>query len=69
MSLRMASGCWPMIRSSLWHTRLSFFKTQSIGAILNVEEVCPGHFYWPDLDIDLTKEIIENPERFPLLAR
>ena len=32
-------------------------------------EVSPGHFYWPDLDIDLTEEIIEHPERFPLVAK
>lgn len=24
------------------------------------------HFYWPDIDVDLTQEIIENPEIFPL---
>ncbi len=26
-------------------------------------------FYWPDLDVDLTEEIIENPDRFPLKAK
>jgi hypothetical protein len=31
-----------------------------------VEEPSVGHFYWPDLDVDLTAEIIEDPERFPL---
>jgi len=31
-----------------------------------VKEVSPGHFHWPELDIDLTQEIIEHPERFPL---
>lgn len=24
--------------------------------------------YWPDLDIDLTVESIEHPEKFPLIA-
>lgn len=38
-------------------------------AILNVEEPRRGHYYWPDLDVDLTEEIIEHPERFPLVAR
>jgi hypothetical protein len=42
-----------------------WFKDQTIGAILNVEEQSPGHFYWPDIDVDLTEEIIEHPERFP----
>lgn len=43
-----------------------WFKDAPIGKILNVEEPRPGHFYWPDLDVDLTIEIIEHPERFPL---
>lgn len=46
-----------------------WFKDASVGKIFNVEEPFPGHFYWPDLDIDLTVEIMENPERFPLKAK
>ncbi len=45
-----------------------WFKEQTIKSIVNVVEESQGHFYWPDLDIDLTEEIIENPERFPLKA-
>ena len=43
-----------------------WFKDMPVGKILNVEEPNIGHFYWPDLDVDLTIEIIEHPERFPL---
>ena len=46
-----------------------WFKNIAVGKILNVEEPRPGHFYWPDMDIDLTEEIIEHPERFPLKAK
>ena len=46
-----------------------WFRDVPVGMILNVEEPAPHHFYWPDLDIDLTPEIIEHPERFPLKAR
>jgi len=35
----------------------------------NVEEPMPGHFYWPNLDVDLSIESIEHPERFPLKAK
>jgi hypothetical protein len=45
-----------------------WFKDQPINAILNVEELSSGHFYWPTIDVDLTEEIIEHPERFPLKA-
>jgi hypothetical protein len=43
-----------------------WFKEAPVGKILNVEEQTPGHFYWPDLDVDLTAEIIAHPNRFPL---
>ncbi|MBI2852895.1 MAG: DUF2442 domain-containing protein [Chloroflexi bacterium] len=43
-----------------------WFKDVPIRQIINVVEPSPNHFYWPDLDVDLTPEIIEHPERFPL---
>ena len=46
-----------------------WFKNVPVNQILNVEEVSPKHFYWEDLDIDLTLEMIEYPERFPLTAQ
>jgi len=46
-----------------------WFKDVSIGKILNVEQPTPGHFYWPDLDVDLSEEIITHPGRFPLKAK
>lgn len=45
-----------------------WFKDQPVRAIINVQEQNPGHFYWPELDVDLTTEIIEHPERFPNIA-
>ena len=45
-----------------------WFKNAAIEEVLKVEEPSPGHFYWPELDVDLTPEIIEHPERFPLKA-
>lgn len=41
-------------------------KDQSSGAIHNIEEVSPGHFYWPELDIDLSEKIIARPKDYPL---
>jgi len=46
-----------------------WFKDAPVGKVLNVEEPSPGHFYWPDLDIDLGLKTIENPEKFPLKAK
>jgi hypothetical protein len=46
-----------------------WFADVAVGKILNVEEASPDHFFWPDLDVDLTAEIIEHPERFPNKAK
>jgi hypothetical protein len=46
-----------------------WFREAPVKSILNVDEPSPNHFYWPDLDVDLTSEIIEHPERFPLKAK
>jgi hypothetical protein len=50
------------------YSEFPFFRDVSVGKILNVEQATPGHFYWPDLDVDLGVETIENPDRFPLVA-
>ncbi len=42
-----------------------WFKDQPVKVIYNVEEPSPGHFYWPDIDVDLSENIIENPARYP----
>jgi len=46
-----------------------WFKEAPVGKILHVEEPTPGHYYWPDLDIDLGIEAIKHPEQFPLKAK
>lgn len=44
------------------------FKDASVAKIANVETYANSHLYWPDLDIDLTVDIIEHPERFLLIV-
>ena len=48
-----------------------WFRDEPIGKILHVEEPSPGHFYWPELDVDVDVGIdtIEHPDRFPLKAK
>ena len=46
-----------------------WFEDETVSTILNVEESSNRHFYWPDLDVDLSVEIIENPGLFPLKAK
>jgi hypothetical protein len=66
-----AHGVWLLVRGRelfMSYEDFPWFKDQPVKAILHVEEPTPGHFYWPDMDVDLTAEIIEHPERFPLKA-
>ena len=63
-------GIWLLAKTKeyfLPFEHFSWFKDQPISAIFNVVEQSPGHFYWLDLDVDLTEEIIEHPEQFPLV--
>jgi hypothetical protein len=46
-----------------------WFRDAPVGHILNVQEQSPGHYHWPDLDVDLSLQIIRNPRRFPLTAK
>ena len=67
-----AHGLWLLSGETelfLSYKDFPWFKNAPIGEVLNVEEPTPGHFYWPDLDVDIGLETIENPERFPLKAK
>ncbi len=46
-----------------------WFKEKPVSAIIKVEEVSPGHFFWPDIDVDLSLKIIRHPEKYPLKSR
>lgn len=63
-----AHAFWLLARGKelfLPYEEFPWFRDQPVKAILNVEEHSPGHFYWAVLDVDLSEEIIEHPERFP----
>jgi len=46
-----------------------WFREARIRELTNVELHSPNHLYWPDLDVDLSVESIDHPERFPLVSR
>ena len=48
--------------------KFPWFTSAPVSKILNVEWPHADHLYWPDLDVDLSVESIEHPERFPLVA-
>lgn len=46
-----------------------WFKQATIEAILHVQRPAPGHLHWPDLDVDLSVDSLEHPERYPLQSK
>jgi len=62
-------GFWVLIGSKEHHLSFSdfpWFMDASIKSISRVERESDNHLYWPDLDVDLTLEMIDNPEAYPL---
>ncbi len=45
-----------------------WFRNATIVQLARVEQPLPGHLRWPDLDVDLTLDSIEHPERYPLVS-
>lgn len=65
-------GVWLLAHSQeffMSYEEFPWFADVPVGKILSVEEPTPGHYHWPDLDIDLTTEMIEHPQRFPNTAK
>jgi hypothetical protein len=46
-----------------------WFRNARISELHNVKVLHGDHLYWPDLDIDLTAEIIGNVESYPLVYK
>jgi hypothetical protein len=46
-----------------------WFKRAPVEAILRLDRPQPDHLHWPDLDVDLSVDSIEHPERYPLKAK
>ncbi|MFH0772617.1 MAG: DUF2442 domain-containing protein [Candidatus Omnitrophota bacterium] len=65
-------GFWIFLKSKeyfLPFKKYPWFKDAAISSISNVELMHSQHLYWPKLDVDLTIEILEHPERYPLTCK
>ena len=51
------------------YDRYPWFKNATVDKIYHVEVPVAKHLYWPELDIDLELECLENPDRYPLVAK
>jgi hypothetical protein len=46
-----------------------YFGDQTLRSIQNVQFLHGCHLYWPDLDVDLEIDNLENPEKYPLKSK
>jgi len=67
-----AHGLWLCIKDKeyfLPYSDFPWFKEGKIKEILNVQLLHGYHLYWPELDIDLEIDSLENPQSYPLIYR
>jgi hypothetical protein len=65
-------GVWMLVNDHeliLRFEHFPWFRDASVAEICDVELASAHHLYWPSLDIDLSQESIEHPERFPLVSK
>jgi hypothetical protein len=46
-----------------------WFKSATIEQLADVQRPAPGHFFWPQLDVDLAVESIRDPSAFPMVCK
>lgn len=62
-------GIWLFVKEReyfLSYNDFPYFKDQTLNSIQNVQLLHGYHLYWPELDIDLEIDNLENPEKYPL---
>jgi hypothetical protein len=65
-------GMWILSQGKelfLSYEQFPWFKDKTINNITKIESYGQGILHWPELDVDLSLEIIEHPERFPLQSK
>ncbi len=65
-------GFWLNVRSVEYFLPFRdypWFRNANVASILKVKLDGAGHLRWEDLDVDLSLEILERSESFPLIAK
>jgi len=63
-------GVWLCIEDKehfLPYDEYPWFRDARIKEVLNVTLLHGYHLYWPDLDVDLEIDSLENPQKYPLI--
>ena len=66
------SGIWLYVKGKeyfLNYEDYPYFKDETLKSIQEVQLLHSNHLYWPDLDVDLEIDNLENPEKYPLKSK
>jgi hypothetical protein len=65
-------GIWLFVKELeyfLSYEKYPYFKDQTLHSIQNVQLLHGYHLFWPELDVDLEIDNLENPEKYPLRSK
>jgi len=65
-------GLWILVREKeyfLPYGEYPWFKDAKVDQLLNVQLLNKDHLLWPDLDVDLSVESLDQPDNYPLTYR
>lgn len=63
------TGIWLFVQGKeyfLDYETYPWFRNKTLSQIQKVQLIHGFHLYWPDLDVDLDIDNLENPEKYPL---
>ena len=65
-------GIWLFVKDKeyfLNYKDYPYFREQVLSAIQDVQLLHGHHLYWPQLDVDLEIDNLDNPDNYPLQYR
>jgi hypothetical protein len=65
-------GIWLFVKEKeyfLDYKNYPYFKNQTLNSNQNVKLLHGYHLHWPDLDVDLEIDNLENPDKYPLRSK
>ncbi|MFH1684163.1 MAG: DUF2442 domain-containing protein [Candidatus Margulisiibacteriota bacterium] len=65
-------GVWLLAKEKEYFLKYKdypYLQSQPIKSIQNVKLLHGFHLYWPELDVDLEIDNLENPEKYPLKSK
>ena len=65
-------GLWILVQEKeyfLPYEEYPWFKNAKVDQVLNVQLLHEDHLHWPELDVDLCIESLEQPNNYPLIYK